>query len=62
MLREQIHQLAAEVVNLTAKLDGPESPIRKALSMPPADDGGSTGSVLSLADRIRALQKAAPGD
>lgn len=63
VLREEIHQLAAEVVNLTATLDGPESPIRKALSMPPANGapGGSAGSVLSLADRIRALQSTVPG-
>jgi DNA repair exonuclease SbcCD ATPase subunit len=65
VLREQIHQLAAEVVNLTAKLDEPDSPIHKALSMPPANGtaAGSVGrKVLSLADRIRALQKAVPGD
>lgn len=65
LLREQIHQLAAEVVNLTAKLDGADSPIRKALSMPSADgpEGSAPGSrIASLADRIRALQKAAAGD
>lgn len=64
-LREQIHQLAAEVVNLTAKLDGADSPIRKALSMPSAHGSeGSTpgGRIASLADRIRALQNTAAGD
>lgn len=64
-LREQIHQLAAEVVSLTAKLDGADSPIRKALSMPSAHGpgGGAPGTTItSLADRIRALQKAATGD
>ncbi len=60
LLREQINDLAAEVVNLTMMLDGPESPVRKALSEPvngntpaPAD------AIISLADRVRALQKAA---
>ena len=54
-LREQMNDLAAEVVNLTAKLDGPDSPIAKAL-------GGTVGCAVrtdrSLADRVRALQKA----
>lgn len=64
-LREQIHQLAAEVVSLTAKLDGADSPIGKALSMPSArgPEGSAPASrIASLADRIRALQKAAAGD
>ena len=64
-LREQIHQLAAEVVNLTAQLDGADSPIRKALSLPSAhgpEGGVPAGKIASLADRIRALQKAAAGD
>jgi DNA repair exonuclease SbcCD ATPase subunit len=65
LLREQIYQLAAEVVNLTATLDGPDSPIRKALSMPAASgaDGDETQEkITSLADCVRALQKAASGD
>ncbi|MDX8438473.1 hypothetical protein [Mesorhizobium australafricanum] len=53
-LREQINELAAEVVNLTMKLDGPDSPIAKAL----AGDGQLNGRGISLADRVRALQKA----
>ncbi|MBZ9762170.1 hypothetical protein LB553_14985 [Mesorhizobium sp. CA8] len=53
-LREQMNELAAEVVNLTMKLDGPDSPIAKAL----AGEGQQTGRGLSLADRVRALQKA----
>ena len=64
-LREQIHQLAAEVVNLTAQLDGADSPIRKALSMPSThgpEGSAPAGKIASLADRIRALQKAAAGD
>jgi DNA repair exonuclease SbcCD ATPase subunit len=53
-LREQMNELAAEVVNLTMKLDGPDSPIAKAL----ASDGQQNGIGISLADRVRALQKA----
>jgi len=53
-LREQMNELAAEVVNLTMKLDGPDSPIAKAL----AGEGQQDGRGVSLADRVRALQKA----
>ncbi|RWM18967.1 MAG: hypothetical protein EOR72_02845 [Mesorhizobium sp.] len=53
-LREQMNELAAEVVNLTMKLDGPNSPIAKAL----AGEGQQNGRGVSLADRVRALQKA----
>ena len=56
VLREQINDLAAEVVNLTAMLDEPDSPISKALA---ADTGESKSGAPSLAERIRALQKAA---
>jgi chromosome segregation ATPase len=62
LLREQINDLAAEVVNLTLMLDGPDSPIRKALAQPAnGRASGTTRSemVVSLADRVRALQKAA---
>lgn len=54
-LREQISDLAAQVVALTAQLDGPESPIAKVLAAPKQSAGGER----SLADRVRALQKAA---
>ncbi|ESZ66312.1 hypothetical protein NL532_10305 [Mesorhizobium sp. C120A] len=53
-LREQMNNLAAEVVHLTAKLEGPDSPIAKALAAPQETRSGTT----SLADRVRALQKA----
>ncbi|TPI44695.1 hypothetical protein FJW05_20850 [Mesorhizobium sp. B2-9-1] len=53
-LRQQMNELAAEVVNLTMKLDGPDSPIAKAL----AGEGQQNGRGVSLADRVRALQKA----
>ncbi|MER8443967.1 hypothetical protein NKH52_12245 [Mesorhizobium sp. M1066] len=55
-LREQMNALAAEVVHLTAKLEGPGSPIAKALAVP-ADARSGNGD-RSLADRVRALQKA----
>ena len=60
-LREQMHELAAEVVNLTAKLDGPDSPIAKALAAPEEQEpsGKSGARMISLAERVRALQKAA---
>jgi chromosome segregation ATPase len=60
LLREQINDLAAEVVNLTSALDGPESPIRKVIS-DTVERGASDphGKITSLADRVRALQKAA---
>lgn len=54
-LREQMNELAAEVVHLTAKLEGPGSPIAKALAVP--SDARSNGD-RSLAGRVRALQKA----
>ena len=37
-LREQMNELAAEVVHLTAKLEGPDSPIIKALAAPAGAD------------------------
>ncbi|MEI9431889.1 hypothetical protein [Mesorhizobium sp. Cs1299R1N3] len=55
-LREQMNELAAEVVHLTAKLEGPDSPIAKALAAP--QENRSAGHDRSLADRVRALQKA----
>lgn len=57
VLREQINDLAAEVVNLTAMLDEPDSPIRRALAAGPSGEGANGAP--SLAERIRALQKAA---
>lgn len=55
-LREQMSDLAAQVVVLTAKLEGPESPIAKVLAAPKQPGSGER----SLADRVRALQKAEP--
>ncbi|MER8907031.1 hypothetical protein NKH99_05020 [Mesorhizobium sp. M0854] len=59
-LREEMNDLAAQVVALTAKLDGPDSPIAQALAAPEDTRQGSGGR--SLADRVRALQKAASTD
>ena len=55
-LREQMNELAAEVVSLTIKLDGQDSPIAKALAASRDEGQGEHG--VSLADRVRALQKA----
>lgn len=63
VLREQMHELAAEVVALTARLEGPDSPIAKVLDG--ADKipaGAERSAVISLADRVRALQKSAPAE
>jgi len=59
MLREQMNELAAEVVRLTATLEGPNSPIDKALGPPDEADNDAGKKAASLADRVRALQKAA---
>ena len=58
LLASRMDELAAEVVNLTMKLDGPDSPIAKALAArrDGRQDAGERG--ISLADRVRALQKA----
>lgn len=61
LLREQMNDLAAEVISLTALLEGPDSPIRKALEAPtPGVGPGERPATPSLADRVRALRKAAP--
>lgn len=60
-LREQMNELAAEVVNLTAKLEGPDSPIAKALAA--SQEARPAGDrAVSLADRVRALQKVTTAD
>lgn len=59
-LREQMNELAAQVVNLAAHLEGADSPISKVLAeSPDATRPAGRQAPLSLADRIRALQKAA---
>jgi uncharacterized protein YhaN len=63
VLREQINDIAAEVVRMTAALEGPNSPIHAALnSNTPNEVNGvekDPNAPISLADRVRALQKAA---
>jgi chromosome segregation ATPase len=63
VLREQINDIAAEMVRMTAALEGPSSPIHAALNsnMPAnaASQPQDPNAPLSLADRVRALQKAA---
>jgi len=59
MLREQMNELAAEVVRLTATLEGPGSPIDKALGPSVEADNDAGKKIASLADRVRALQRAA---
>ena len=48
-------------MSLTATLEGPNSPINKALAAAPAERpaDGPHEKIISLADRVRALQKAA---
>jgi len=54
-LREKISSLAAEMVAMTALVEGPGSPIDKALAAPEASSDGPP----SLAERVRALREAA---
>lgn len=61
LLREQINDLAAEVVHMASLLDGDDSPIRKALASE-GSEGSGNPAVVSLADRVRALQKAAAAE
>ncbi|WP_333474403.1 hypothetical protein [Aminobacter sp. HY435] len=63
VLREQMHELAAEVVALTARLEGADSPIAKALNGEGETPASAERSaIISLADRVRALQKSAPAE
>jgi chromosome segregation ATPase len=62
-LREQVHDLTARIVSVATEAEGPRSPVTKLLNT--ANESGSkvvnaeSGEPESLADRIRALQKAA---
>lgn len=62
LLREQMQDLAAEIITLTAALEGPNSEVAKALAAPDADTKGTGNStaIRSIAERVRALQKVAP--
>ena len=65
VMRERINDLAAKVTSMTAALEGPESPISKAVgnakskAKKGADSDAPTETPTSLAERIRALQAAA---
>lgn len=59
LLREQINDLAAEVITMTAALEGPDSPIRTALAAAAERPADPRDKITSLADRVKALQKAA---
>ena len=60
-LREEMNNLAAEVIALASKLDGPDSPLHKALASP--GPGGKRGErPMSLADRVLALKKTSATD
>jgi len=60
-LRDQIRDLAAQVVHLTAQIEGPDSPILKVLEeaerQPIRIENGR--AVISLADRVQALRRGA---
>ena len=59
MLREQMNDLAAQVIRMTAQLDDPDSAIVRALAASPRNGQDAAEAVTSLADRVRALQQAA---
>jgi septal ring factor EnvC (AmiA/AmiB activator) len=56
-LRDQINEIAAEMIHITALLEGEGSPINEILNKDEGTVNG--GGRRSLADRVRALQKAA---
>ncbi len=58
-LREHIHSLAAEVVSLTAALEGTDTPITRLLEK--AEPENAEGRPLSLAERVRALRAQTKG-
>jgi chromosome segregation ATPase len=64
LLRERINDVAAEVVRLAANLEGTNSPIQKIIDQSPArldiprtPEAAPADAPLSLAERIRALQR-----
>jgi DNA repair exonuclease SbcCD ATPase subunit len=56
-MREEMQKLAAKVVDLVIRLEGPASPAAKALAVAPADAGPAATLPVSLAERVKALQK-----
>ncbi|QND53866.1 hypothetical protein HB779_19680 [Phyllobacterium sp. 628] len=63
LLREEMNVLASQVVAIVAQLEGPSSPVNKLLAvsgkdtLAAYDENGE--AIVSLADRIRTLQRAA---
>ena len=55
-IRERINDLAAQLAVFTASVEGPDSPVNKALEKPEPE---TEGTAISLADRIRSMQRAA---
>jgi len=55
-IRERINDLASQLAVFTASAEGPDSPVNKALEKP---DPETEGTAVSLADRIRSMQRAA---
>lgn len=54
-MREEMQRLAAQVVDLVIRLEGPDSPAAKALAT--SDDAAQPGAApVSLAERVKALQ------
>lgn len=56
-LRSKLAELAAEVVHLTARLEGPDSPISHILAAGQDAGANAPHDPVSLADRVRALQE-----
>ncbi len=60
VLRDKINEIAAKVVYMTAMLEGDDSPINEVLEETAGSKASKTsdrGKVISLAERIRSLQK-----
>ena len=55
-MRETMQDLAARVTDMVLRLEGPDSPAARALQAAGPASGPSAGPV-SLAERIKALQK-----
>jgi chromosome segregation ATPase len=60
VLREQIADLAAQVLAMTSALEGPESPVNKALEGGASNEEAIAG-VVGLAERVRNLKAARAG-
>lgn len=66
ILRERINDMAAQITAMTADVEGKTSPIHKIVKSEkppkkanPKDNAAQEGNTISLAERIKAIQKAA---